>query len=167
MSKINRVSRVRFHSLLLGLLLSTTVLADSDYDAVRIVGVVMETMTVAITGGQPDFSIFPEVSVSNQDIGTIAINSNDPDGYRVTLFSDLGELRYVGENEEQAIPYTVSYAGGAPITLSTPYVVETVNNTATAGQVFRTLTLNIDGPDSKGKLSGTYTDIIFIEIAGM
>jgi len=167
MNKFNRVSRVSFHSLLLGLFLSTTVQANTDNDAVRIIGYVMETMTISISGGEPNFLIVPEVPVSNQDIGTIAINSNDPDGYRVTLFSELGELVYAGENGEQNIPYTVNYAGGAPISLSTPFVVETVNNAATVGEVFRTLTLNIDGPDSKGIPSGNYTDIIFIEIAGM
>jgi hypothetical protein len=168
MGKINRLSRIPFHSLLLGLLLSTTTLATTDSDSVRIIGFVQEVMTVTVTGGNPVFNIIPEVPVSNQNIGTININSNDPDGYKVTLSSNNEGRLVSSKMPDQTIPYTVKYDNSDDIELSTAGVVmEIVNNAATAGQVVRTLTLNINGADSKGSVSDSFSDVISVEIAGM
>jgi hypothetical protein len=163
MNKQNRLSLIKFHSLLLGFLFSTTALSATD--SVLVTGTVQEVITVVISGGSPAFSITPEIAVDIL-VGTITINSNDPDGYDVTLKSDnTGGLK--NGDADETIAYQVSYDGNADITLVTTTTnVETVTTATTAGEVTRALRLKIAGTESKGKSAEDFTDTITMEILG-
>jgi hypothetical protein len=157
-----KILNLRAFSLVLTLFASV---ANADTDTVVVTGTVQSVLTISIAGGSPSFNITPEVAVTNQDLGTITINSNDPEGYDVTLKStNTGGLKNVAADE--TIAYTVKYNSGGAITLTT--TAQNVENvtTQTAGAVTRTLTLDITGPASLGRSAEAFTDTITMEILG-
>jgi hypothetical protein len=158
MSKLNLRIMILVSSL-------TSFIAIAATDTVVITGTVLPVLTIGIAGGSPTFNITPETAVTDQDLGTITINSNDPDGYDITLTStNTGGLKNVAADE--TIPYTVKFNAASAITLTTAATnVENVT-TQTVGAVTRTLTLSITGPASQGRSAEAFTDTITMEILG-
>lgn len=157
-----KILRIRIITLLVAL---TSTMATAVTDTVLVTGTVQAVLTIAIAGGSPSFNITPETAVTDQNLGTITINSNDPDGYDVTLKStNTGGLKNVAADE--TIAYTVNYNATGGITLTT--IAQNVENvtTQTAGDVTRTLTLSIAGAASLGRSAEAFTDTITMEILG-
>jgi VCBS repeat-containing protein len=159
------MSKFNLNVIILVLLLTCSV-AKAATTTVLITGTVLPVLTIAIAGGTPSFNITPEAAVTDQNLGTITINSNDPDGYDVTLEStNTGGLK--NGDADETIAYTVKYNGGAAITLvASATNVESVSVAPTDGDQTRTLTLSILGADSKNKSAEAFTDTITMEILG-
>lgn len=133
-------------------------------DTVSLTATVLPVLTVAVSGGSPIFNVTPNQAITDQDIGTITINSNDPQGYTVSLKATDGVLKNTVGDESMA--YTVKYDNGAALTLTaTPQTVETAATT-TSGEVTRTLTLTIAAAESLGKSAEAFSDTITVEILG-
>ena len=132
-------------------------------DTVEITATVQPIMSIGIAGGTPSFSITPETAITDQNLGTITINSNIANGYDVTLTAaNSAGLR--NSPHDETIAYTVKYQGGSAITLSTGATnVENVT-TQTVGAEGRSLTLSITGLESKGRSAEAFTDTITIAI---
>lgn len=152
---------------MIGVAASQAMAQTSANDSVTVTGTVQEVIAVTISGGAPAFNITPEVAVVDQNIGTVTLNSNDPDGYDVELTSanDGGILQNVGLDE--TIAYTVKYNGGSAQSLSStpPLNVENVT-TQTSGEETRTLTLGIEGSASQGRSAEAFSDTITVTITG-
>jgi hypothetical protein len=158
------MSKFNLKAIILILVLACTV-AKAATSTVLITGTVLPVLTIAIAGGTPSFNIIPETAINDQNLGTITINSNDPEGYDVTLAStNAGGLKNSAADE--TIDYTVKYNGASAITLATPTNVESVSGAPTDGNQTRTLTLSILGADSKNKSAEAFTDTITMEILG-
>lgn len=134
-------------------------------DSVVITGTVQPVLSITIASGSPSFDITPGAAVTDQDIGTITINSNNPDGYDVTLVA-ANSAGLINSDADEAIAYTLRYNGGSAITVGTSTTnVENVTS-ATAGAVTRTLTLSISAIETAGKSAEAFSDTITMEILG-
>ena len=135
-------------------------------DTLLVTGTITEVVTVAITANSNSFAITAGTAVTDQNIATVAINSNDPDGYDVTLAGT--NLTSVIKNAiaDETMAYTVKYNGGTAIGLTTTATnVENVT-TQTSGSVNRTFTLSIAAGESVGKSAEAFTDTVTVEILG-
>jgi hypothetical protein len=142
-------------------LISTFGIAATTTDTLDINANVLPIMTIEIAPGDPDFDITPETAITDQNLGTITINSNIAAGYDVTLTAaNTSGL----ENGSENIAYTVKYNGDSAITLSQS--ASNVENVATqtTGAESRSLTLSITGAESKGRSAVIFTDTITIDI---
>jgi hypothetical protein len=140
-------------------------MAASDF--VDVTANVLEVITVDAAGNYNTFDVTPGTAVVDQDIATITIHSNDPDGYEVTLTGTHDTSILVNAGGTQSLPYTVKYAGGTAIGITdTATSVESVTD-VTGGEVERSLTLSIEADDTIGKAAVAYTDTITVEILGL
>jgi hypothetical protein len=172
-ARMNKLAIASFYVLLSGGLLNSTALAASQ-DA-TVTGEVDPILTLAVTGSST-FKI-PPGGVTSETVASITINSNDAQGYDVTLLSaNAGVLDNSADASATAtnsINYTVDYDNGvdaaAFISLSgTATNVESVTST-TNGEASRTLNLKIaaaDSAESQGNRAGLYTDVVTVELLG-
>jgi hypothetical protein len=144
---------------------STQVLAATSGSLV-ITGTVTEVVSASITGNQNSFAIQPGSAIAQQNIGTININSNDPNGYTVSLSSsrDGSKLANAGNNE--FIAYSVKYNSNDSINLSTSGTVVEDVTSQTQAAVARSLTLDIAANNSLGRSAEAYSDVITVTITG-
>lgn len=135
-------------------------------DSVGVTANIAEVVSLGITPNANLFAVTAGTAVTNQDIATISINSNDPDGYDVTLSGGKATSVLANVAADETIAYTVSYAGGVATGLTTtPTNVENVT-TQTAGVSDRSLTLTIAGEASIGRSAEAFTDTITVTIVG-
>jgi hypothetical protein len=133
-------------------------------DTVTVTATIAQVLDVTITPNSNSFSVTAGTAVTDQDIATISINSNDADGYDVTLAGSHASSTLQNSAEDESMVYTVKYDGGTAIGLNTtPTNVENVT-TQTEGAVNRSLTLSIAGSESTGKSAEAFTDTITVEI---
>jgi hypothetical protein len=135
-------------------------------DSVTVTANIQEVVTVSITPNSNSFSVTAGTAVTDQDIATISINSNDPNGYDVTLAGSNATSVLENGDLDETMAYTVKYNSGTAIEMSTTATnVENVT-TQTDGAVDRSLTLSIAGSESTGKSAEAFTDTITVEIVG-
>jgi hypothetical protein len=135
-------------------------------DTLDVTATIQQTVSVVITSNDNAFAVTAGSAISDQDIATIAIDSNDPDGYAVTLAGSHDGSTLDNVAGDETLAYTVSYASAGGIGLTTaPTSVEDVV-TQTAGSETRSLTLSIAGSESIGKSAEAFTDTITVEIVG-
>ena len=140
--------------------------ADAATDTVLVTGTISEVVTVAITPNSNSFSVTAGSAVTDQDIATIAINSNDPQGYDVTLTGTHATSILENGGASASMAYTVKYNGGSATGVTTIATNVESSTGQTAGAVNRSLTLSIAGSESTGKPAEAYTDTITVEILG-
>ncbi|MBT7408739.1 MAG: hypothetical protein HN826_03460 [Methylococcales bacterium] len=139
--------------------------ADTSSDIV-ITGTISEVISVAVTTSDNNFIITPGVIVEDQNIANIAINSNDPDGYTVSLMTNSLQGKLYNVEKDEFLNYTVSYNGNSNVSLSnTPTVVES-SITQTSGLILRSLTLTIPAESSVGRSAESYTDTVTVNLTG-
>jgi hypothetical protein len=135
-------------------------------DSITVSANIQEVVSVSITGNSNSFDVTAGSAISDQDIATITINSNDADGYDVTLAGTNATSILENADTDETMAYTVSYNGGTDIGLTTsPTNVENVT-AQTEGEVTRSLTLSISASESVGKSAESFTDTITVEILG-
>jgi hypothetical protein len=135
-------------------------------DTVVVTATIQEVITVSITPNSNGFDVTAGTAITDQDIATISINSNDPNGYNVTLAGTHATSVLQNAAADETMAYTVKYNGASAIGLTdTATNVESVT-TQTEGAVNRSLTLSIAGSESTGKSAEAFTDTITVEIAG-
>jgi hypothetical protein len=135
-------------------------------DSVLVTASIQEVVDVTVTATEASFNVTAGTAVTDQSIASIAINSNDPDGYDVTLAGTNATSVLENGAGDETMAYTVKYDGGDAIELTTtPTNVENVT-TQTSGSVNRALTLSIAGSESVGKSAESFTDTITVEILG-
>ena len=131
-----------------------------------ITGTVAEVVSASITGNQNSFAITPGAAITLQNIGTIDINSNDPDGYTVSLSSSRDGGKLANGDNNEFVAYTVKYNGNDNIALSTSGIVVEDVTSQTQDTVSRNLTLDIAANSSLGRSAEAYSDIITVTITG-
>jgi hypothetical protein len=147
--------------------LSTTIgPALAATDSVTVTATIQEVVSVSVVGNSNSFDVTAGTAVTDQDIATITINSNNPDGYDVTLAGTNATSVLENSAVDETMTYTVSYNGGTGIGLTSSATnVENVT-TQTEGEVTRSLTLSINASESVGKSAEAFTDTITVEIVG-
>ena len=149
---------------IIGLISSQANAATSG--SVVITGTVSEVVAVSVTANQNSFSITPGVAIDNQNIAGITVNSNDQDGYTVSLSSTRDGSKLANGDGDEFMAYTVSYNGSSDISLSTSATVVETTTGQTSGALSRSLTLDIAGSQSVGRSAEAYSDTITVVIAG-
>lgn len=146
-------------------LISTPSLAATT-GSVLVTGTVSQVVSVAVASDQNSFSVTPGVAVSGQSLANISINSNDPDGYSVSLSALRNGSRLANTNNDEFMTYTVNYGSTSNISLSTtPLVVENTTGQS-SGAIVRNLSLDIAANQSVGRSAEAYKDTVTITIAG-
>lgn len=141
---------------------SSPVIAGTHIDTVVITGTVVAVATVVITPANNSFNITPGTAITNQDIGSIEINSNDPTGYKVTMEGAGAASNLL--NGANTVAYQANYNSTGLIGLTT--TAATVESVAapTAGAITRTFTVDIAAGAATGKPAGAYTDTVTVTI---
>jgi hypothetical protein len=135
-------------------------------DSVPVTATIQEVVTVAITPNANSFSVTAGTAVTDQDIATITINSNDPDGYVVTLAGSNAASVLANAAADETIAYTVNYNSTGDIGINDAGTEVEDVAAQTAGAVSRTLTLSIAADASIGRSAEAFTDEITVEIVG-
>ena len=173
-ARMNKLAIAGFYVLLSGGLLNSTALAASQ-DA-TVTGEVDPILTLAVAGSS-NFKI-PPGGVTSETVASITINSNDAQGYDVTLLSanggNLDNSADADATSVNTIDYKVDYDNGVDaaafisLTGTAATNVESVTST-TDGEESRTLNLKIasaDSAESQGNRAGLYTDVVTVELLG-
>ena len=137
--------------------------AVADTGTVDVTANVEQLVTVTVTAGSNTFTVTPGSAITDQDIATISIDSNDPTGYDVTLAS-ANESSVV--NGTDGMDYTVKYNGGSDTVLTSAGVNVEDASSVTGGPATRSLTLSIAAAETAGRAASAYTDTITVEIIG-
>lgn len=95
---------------------------------------------------------------TNKLVADITEYTNNPSGYKVTASSSNGGLLKNGTIDQTA--YTLSYAGGSPVTLSSS--PSTVKTAVSAGTQLSEVKVSVTA--RPGALMGTYTDTVTLSI---
>ncbi|MBT4835848.1 MAG: hypothetical protein HON94_00725 [Methylococcales bacterium] len=163
---MNKLTLKKLSAIALFGLASTTNIQAGTTGSVVITGTISEVVSVSVTANQNSFSITPGVAIDDQNLASLSINSNDADGYTVSLSSSRNGSKLANTADDEYLTYSVSYNGGSDVSLSTtPTVVESTS-TQTSGAISRGLTLDISGTESVGKSAEAYTDTVTVTIAG-
>lgn len=97
-------------------------------------------------------------------IATVEESSNSPTGYTIYMNSVNDSNLINTENGEESTPYTVSYDGSAPMSLTTAdSAVKTVASLDGLVTEESEVLINVTPNSEAG--SGTYTDLITVSIA--
>lgn len=129
-------------------------------------GAVTEGISIVVDSSNGNAAALDlSTSQSTLNIATITENSNSSTGYTISAKStNAGKLKHSSLSDN--VPYTIKYAGGAAVTLTTSdQVVKTQSTGGVYTGVSSPVTIQYTG--SSGISAGTYSDTITFTIAAI
>lgn len=125
-------------------------------------GVVPVVVAITVTGQ----GVYNNLNLSTSQTNLLVVNvveqSNDTNGYKVTLASTNSGKLVNGSNN---LAYTAQYNNVTVALSSTPVTVTTQGAQSTVVNVTKGLTVSYTGVSSASMMSGTYTDTLTFTVA--
>ncbi len=147
--------------------ISTSTYAATASGNLNLSGSIADSVSIAVTPTAAASSLTLTSTATDVSIASVAETSNAANGYLIKARStNAGKLVH-GSDATQFINYTIKYAGGSAVTLTTSD--ETVKTQSTGGNynaVASAVSISYTGVTAASRVAGSYTDTIIFTIEG-
>ncbi len=151
----------------ISLLTCTSALAATASGNLNLSGTIAEATSITVTPHANASALTLTSSAADLQIATVDETSNATNGYLIKAKSTNGSKLVHSSDSSQLVNYTIKYAGGSAVTLTTSdQTVKTQSTGGTYNAVSSNVTISYSAVSAATRIAGTYTDTITFTIEG-